>query len=213
MVAFSGTLVTLRAVPGRPEVSHPATFVAGIRPFAETGIDLAGGLASYGGAFARTGNPAMTSASSTLLRTARNALCALSIASAPLLAGHAPVFAKSADGLSYVFYADGSGSSMGSGGTDDWRRAQALRAGNSPFLYVRDGGNAYVIRDAATLARVKAIMAPQQELGRRQGALGAQQGELGRRQGALGRQQGELGRQMADARARDPAADCTAYKA
>ena len=142
----------------------------------------------------------MRSASSTLLR---NALCALSLASAPLFAGPAAAHDDSADRLSYVFYADGSGNSMGSGSTDDWQRAKALRAGNEPFLYVRDDSGAYVIRDAATLARVKEIMAPQQALGRRQGALGKQQGELGRRQGALGAEQGRLARQMTDARVRE----------
>jgi len=142
----------------------------------------------------------MTSASSTLLR---NALCALSLASAPLLVGSAAAHDNHGDRLSYVYYADGSGSSTGSGTSDDWQRAQALRAGDAPFLYVRDGSGAYVIRDAATLARVKEILGPQQELGRRQGALGKQQGELGRRQGALGAEQGRLARQMADARVRE----------
>jgi hypothetical protein len=142
----------------------------------------------------------MTSASATLLR---NALCALSLASAPLLASPAAAHDGSGDSLSYVYYADGSGSSMGSGETSDWQSAQALRAGDAPFLYVRDDSGAYVIRDAAILARVKEIMAPQQELGRRQGALGKQQGELGRRQGAMGAEQGRIGRQMADARARE----------
>ena len=145
----------------------------------------------------------MISASSILLRSARTGVCALSLASAPLLLASAPAQADSTDRLSYVFYADGSNSSIGSGNTDDWRRAQALRGGTAPFLYVRDGGAAYVIRDAGLLARAKAIMAPQQELGRRQGALGKQQGELGRRQGALGAEQGQIGRQMADARARE----------
>jgi len=148
----------------------------------------------------------MISASSALLRSTRHALCALTLASAPLLVGLAPAHAahgEANDRLSYIFYADGSGSSMGSGHTDDWRRAQALRAGNTPFLYVRQNGAAYVIRDPATLARAKAIMAPQQELGRRQGALGREQGELGKRQGALGREQGRLARQMADARSRE----------
>jgi hypothetical protein len=129
----------------------------------------------------------------------------------PLLLAIAPLHAvptqaastASADRLSYVFFADGSGNSFASGNTDDFRRAKAWRAGNAPFLYVRDGGAAYVIRDPAILARARAIMAPQQELGRRQGALGEQQGELGRRQGALGAEQGRLGAMMADARVRE----------
>ena len=128
----------------------------------------------------------------------------LLIAIAPLQAvpAHA-ASTESADRLSYVFFADGSGSSIASGDTDDFRRAKAHRSGNAPFLYVRDRGGAYVIRDPAILARARAIMAPQQALGRRQGALGEQQGELGRRQGALGAEQGRLGAMMADARVRE----------
>ena len=111
-------------------------------------------------------------------------LIPLSIAVAPV---H-PLHAESANRLSYVLMTSDGSSSM-SGSTDDFRRAESLRAGNAPLLYVRLDGTAYVIRDPAILARAKAIMAPQQELGRRQGELGRQQGELGRRQGELGRQQ------------------------
>ena len=118
----------------------------------------------------------------------------------PLLIAIAPaqaLQAESADRLSYMLITGDSSSSSGSWHSDDFRRAEAFRAGNAPLLYVRDHGVAYVIRDAATLRRAEAIMAPQQELGRRQGALGRQQGALGRRQGELGREQGELGRQQA----------------
>ena len=108
------------------------------------------------------------------------------------------VHAGSVDRLSYVFFADGKGSTIASGSTDDFHRAQRFRAGNGPLLYVRQDGVAYVIRDPAILRRAAEIMRPQQELGRRQGALGAQQGELGRRQGQLGSEQGRLGSLMAD---------------
>jgi hypothetical protein len=90
---------------------------------------------------------------------------------------------ESGDGMSYVLMT-GNGNSMMSGSSDDFRRAEAYRAGNGPLLYVRQGGTAYVIRDPALLRRAEAIVAPQQELGRRQGALGRQQGALGRQQGA-----------------------------
>jgi hypothetical protein len=143
--------------------------------------------------------------SSALSRTSRAGFVALALASAAI---SAPATAHS-DELSYVFYADGGDTSMGSGNTEVWRQAQALRAGRTPFLFMSENGTSYVIRDAATLARVSAIMAPQRDLGRRQGALGREQGELGRRQGALGAQQArialdggaqrqaELGRQQA----------------
>jgi len=121
----------------------------------------------------------------------------------PFLIAIAPAqaaYSQSSDRLSYVFFSDGSTSSMGSGDTDDFRTANALRGGNSPMLYVRQNGVAYVIRDPAILSRAKAIMEPQNELGRRQGELGKQQGALGKEQGKLGAEQGRLGRLMADAR-------------
>ena len=104
-------------------------------------------------------------------------------------------------GLSYIYYADGSGSSFGSGETGDWRVAQRYRGERGPLLYVRDNGAAYVIRDPALLRRLEAVMAPQRELGRRQGALGEQQGELGKRQARLGAEQARLGAQMASSTA------------
>ena len=119
----------------------------------------------------------------------------------PLLVAIAPVaalHAESADGLSYVLVTGKDGSSMMSGSSADFRRAEAYRSGDGPLLYVRQDGVGYLIRDAAFLRRAEAIVAPQQELGRRQGALGDQQGELGRRQGKLGAEQGRLGARMAD---------------
>ena len=116
----------------------------------------------------------------------------------PLLLAIAPVqalHAESADRLSYVLLT-GDGSNMMSSSSDDIRRARALQAGGAPLLFVRQDGVAYVIRNPAILGRANAIMAPQRELGRRQGALGEQQGELGRKQGALGAEQGRLGALM-----------------
>ncbi len=125
----------------------------------------------------------------------------------PFLIAIAPAqaaYAESGDRFSYVLFSSGGNtSSMMNGDSDDWRRARDLRAGDAPMLYVRQDGVAYVIRDPVILARAEAIMAPQRELGRRQGILGAQQGELGRRQGELGREQGRLGAMMADARVRE----------
>jgi hypothetical protein len=104
------------------------------------------------------------------------------------------------DRMSYVFFdGSGDGSAMMSGSSDDVRLAEKYRAGHSPLLYVRDGGLAYVIRDAELLRRAEAIMAPQRQLGERQGELGRQQGELGARQAALGAEQGKLGALMANA--------------
>lgn len=103
---------------------------------------------------------------------------------------------QSPDPMSYAIFMSNGGSTSTNMSADDYRRVERYRTGQAPLLYVRDGGAAYVIRDAAMLRWAEAIMAPQQELGRRQGALGKQQGELGRQQGVLGKQQGELGRQQ-----------------
>ena len=118
----------------------------------------------------------------------------------PLLLAIAPAQAASAasvDRLSYMLVT-GNGSSMMNGSSDDFRRVEALRAGNAPLLYVRENGVGYVIRDPAILSRAEAIMAPQRKLGAAQGELGKLQGELGRRQGALGAEQGRLGALMAN---------------
>ena len=125
----------------------------------------------------------------------------LAVAIAPMQ----PAFAQSSDGMSYVFFTGNGSTTTMSGSTDDVRRAERLRAGNAPLLYVREGGTAYVVRDAALLRRAEAIMAPQNELGRRQGVLGKQQGELGRRQGLLGAEQGRLGARMANSTPRQMA--------
>lgn len=60
--------------------------------------------------------------------------------------------------------------------------------GSNTVWFERDGAQ-YVIKDAATVDRLRTLHEPSKR-------LGAQQGELGRQQGALGREQGELSRQM-----------------
>lgn len=82
-------------------------------------------------------------------------------------------------------------------------RAEALYGGKGPLLYVRENGASYVIRDPETLNRANAILAPQQEVGRRQGELGKQQGELGKQQGEIGKEQSRLGRLMGSSTAAD----------
>ena len=98
-----------------------------------------------------------------------------------------------ADGDSYILMNAGENGSMtmhGSG--SDLRRARELRTGTEPLLYIRRGGKAYVVRDAALLQQAQAIFKPQQELGRKQAALGARQAALGTRQAELGAKQAEL---------------------
>jgi hypothetical protein len=132
----------------------------------------------------------------------RSAL-ALLIALAALLPAHAPpAVAESVrrDGdASYVLLAQGSRGATMSGSMDDLDRAKALRAGSEGLLYVRQGGAAYVIRDAAVLRRAKAIFEPQEILGARQADLGRRQAALGKRQAQLGMAQAQLGLQQAGA--------------
>jgi bla regulator protein BlaR1 len=128
------------------------------------------------------------------------AVCGLALLAGPqALAGVAGAGAERADPTAYVLLVQGSRSSTMSGSTEDLERARGLRRGLEGLLYVRRGGAAYVIRDAATLRQAEAIFAPQQALGARQGELGERQAALGRRQAALGSQQGRLGVRQANA--------------
>lgn len=96
----------------------------------------------------------------------------------------------------YVFFDAGSRGAEMSGSIEDVRRAKALRTGDDGLLYVRQDGAAYVIRDAATLAKAKALFEPQEALGRQQAELGSRQAALGRDQAQLGAQQAALGRRQ-----------------
>jgi beta-lactamase regulating signal transducer with metallopeptidase domain len=85
------------------------------------------------------------------------------------------------------------------GTSEDHDRVYRLRSDSGePLLWFRREEAEYVVRDPATLARVKEILEPQRELGRQQGELGAEQAELGRRQAELGSQQAELGRRQGE---------------
>jgi bla regulator protein BlaR1 len=85
------------------------------------------------------------------------------------------------------------------GSSSDHRRFRQLRSvdGGTVLWFRRDGAE-YVVRDAETIARAKAILEPQRELGREQGQLGARQAELGARQAELGERQAELGRRQGE---------------
>ena len=122
-------------------------------------------------------------------------LCGLIVLAQPVAASQG----EGGDRTSYVLLPAGSQSSMMSGSTDDLRRARSLRAGREGLLYVRRGGAAYVVRDAATLRRAEAIFEPQRALGARQAELGSRQAALGRRQAALGAEQARLGARQAGA--------------
>jgi chromosome segregation ATPase len=78
-----------------------------------------------------------------------------------------------------------------SGSMHDLARARRL-AGDGPALFARQNGHEWLIRDAKLLARAKLLLAPIEELGRKQGALGEKQGALGAQEGELGRKMGAL---------------------
>ena len=89
----------------------------------------------------------------------------------------------------------GQGSSMS--GTGPMGRAlMAARTSHGPVIWFAQSGTDYLIEDPATLDQVKEWLAPQQELGRRQGELGQRQGALGEQMGKLGEEMGRLGEQM-----------------
>jgi uncharacterized protein involved in exopolysaccharide biosynthesis len=94
--------------------------------------------------------------------------------------------------LNYVLVREGDRISM-SRVSPDIERARRLRQGDEALLWLRDGGQEYVIRDPAILKQVDAAWKPVEDIGEAQGKLGGQQGELGRQQGQLGAQQGLLG--------------------
>jgi hypothetical protein len=132
------------------------------------------------------------------LPPSRSRLILLALVAA-FLALVAPAFAADGNRISYVLLSQDSRSASMSGSTDDLSRARALRVGREALLYVRQGGSAYVIRDAATLRRAEAIFEPQEAMGARQAELGSRQSALGSRQAALGAEQARLGARQASA--------------
>jgi hypothetical protein len=111
--------------------------------------------------------------------------------SAPRGAGEDPAFA-------YVLIASPHHTTM-SGSTEDLKAAHALAGGGKqPLLYVRRDGQAYIIRDAATLKAVEESFATQRALGEKQSELGHKQSELGHEQSKLGHKQSELGQKQAN---------------
>jgi hypothetical protein len=131
-------------------------------------------------------------APSRLLLGAIAAFCAL-------FAAFQPPAAAGADRASYILFAEGGQNTTMSGSTEDLRRAKGLRVGREALLYVRQGGSAYVVRDAETLRRARSIFEPQEALGARQAELGSRQAALGGRQAAMGAEQARLGSQQAGA--------------
>ena len=99
---------------------------------------------------------------------------------------------REAPRLTFVFFLSDEHTTM-SGSTADIARARRFRSGGGQFLWFRQDGREYVVRDADVLREVQAIWEPVNQLGEEQGKLGTRQGELGSRQGDFGTKQGELG--------------------
>ena len=102
----------------------------------------------------------------------------------------APPMAWADGDMDAFILADGDGHSYHWGSTSDSQEVKRLRTQNGGvFLYYRRDGKAYVVRDAETIARIRAEMKDQLALGGRQAELGKLQAELGAQQGRLGAKQ------------------------
>ncbi|HUD57021.1 MAG TPA: M56 family metallopeptidase [Terracidiphilus sp.] len=102
-------------------------------------------------------------------------------------------------GYSYHYASDGDSYAIISGNqrehmqfngeihTGDIDKARKLAHGD--FLWFMRDGKEYFVDDQSTVAQIKAMYAPMEELGKKQEELGRQQEELGKQQKELGRQQ------------------------
>ena len=82
------------------------------------------------------------------------------------------------------------------GSYGDARTARTYQKAGEALWYVRRDGKAYVIRDEAVLARVRAAWAATEELGHKMGAVGTRMGAVGDKQRAVGEKMGAIGARM-----------------
>ncbi|NVJ13248.1 M56 family metallopeptidase [Myxococcus sp. AM010] len=94
----------------------------------------------------------------------------------------------------YVLLTDGM--AMMNGSTVDLELARTFKQKDKAILFVRRKGDAFIIRDAATLKSVREALSSTRELGKAQSALGEKQGALGQQQAVLGQQQASLGHEQ-----------------
>jgi hypothetical protein len=119
---------------------------------------------------------------------------------------------RSRDGWVFLESAD---SAHMSGTMGDVRAARAQqKSPTEQLLYVRRGGRAWVIREAATLGKLRVIWGPANALGKKMEgvgkkleAIGSRQEELGAKMEPLGDRMGELGEELARRRGDDPEVD------
>lgn len=88
--------------------------------------------------------------------------------------------------------------SVMSGSMGDLREAQRLQRNGEELLWFRKGNLEYVVRDPATLERIRANYAEVTSLGSSQSAIGNRQGAIGNKQAAIGNRQAELGMKQAE---------------
>lgn len=87
-------------------------------------------------------------------------------------------------------------STQGSGNKADWKAIDAAkRAIPGDFLWFRDDGKAYVVRDAAVLAKVIDAWAPVHRLGKDLDVYSREMDQHGKTMEALGRQMEQVRRQ------------------
>jgi beta-lactamase regulating signal transducer with metallopeptidase domain len=100
----------------------------------------------------------------------------------------------------YALVRPGARGTQGSGSSSDWKAiAAAKRAIPGEFLWFRDAGKAYVVRDAAVLAKVVDAWAPVERLGDEMDVFGREMEQHGKVMESLGRQMEREGRQAEQA--------------
>lgn len=96
----------------------------------------------------------------------------------------------------YALVRPGQHGTQGSGNVADWKAIDAAkRAIPGDFLWFRNDGKAYVVRDAAVLAKVIDAWAPVQRLGDEMDGYGREMEQHGKAMEALGRQMEQARRQ------------------
>lgn len=121
----------------------------------------------------------MSAKEKTIMPTIRTAIAlTLTLAAAPLVAHE----------LHYA-YCEGRSCVM-DGASSESMHVLMRQHGRAALIEV--DGKQHIVTDPATLDRIKQILAPQMELGRKQAALGAEQAKLGSQQAALGARQAAL---------------------
>ncbi len=86
-------------------------------------------------------------------------------------------------------------------------------ADQGPLLWFERDGVEYVCRDASTIVRARAILAPVREIGREMGEVGRRMGQRGAAMGRLGGRMGRLGGRMGVLQARAALTDDDAERA